>query len=78
MWSLLPKTQKRHKTLGHSPCDDSPNAAIVAVTTSGVSQLSSKNIVFCFILHIVVHGHSDTLPVVTATVAALRVSSQVV
>ncbi len=37
MWSPLPKTQRRIKTLRHSPCNDTPNAAIVAVTTCGVS-----------------------------------------
>jgi hypothetical protein len=34
--------------LRHSPCDDTPNAAMVAVTTCGVSLLSSKNVDFCF------------------------------
>jgi hypothetical protein len=30
MWSPLPKTQRHVKTLRHSPCDNTPNAAIVA------------------------------------------------
>jgi hypothetical protein len=28
MWSPLPKTQRRVKTLRHSPCDDIRNAAM--------------------------------------------------
>jgi hypothetical protein len=44
----LPKTQWRVKTLCHSPCDDTPKAATIIVTTCGVLLLSSKNIVFCF------------------------------
>ncbi len=42
------KTQRHVKMLCHSPSDDTPNAATVAVMTCGVSLLSSKNIVFCF------------------------------
>jgi hypothetical protein len=75
MWSPLPKTQRRIKMLCHSPCKDTPYAANVAVTTCGVSLLSSKNIVFVSTNHIAIHGRSNTLPVVTATVAALGVSS---
>jgi hypothetical protein len=75
MWSPLPKTQRRVKTLRLSPCDDTPNATPVAVTTYGVSLINSKNIFFVSILHFGVHGCSDTLPVVTATVAALGASS---
>jgi hypothetical protein len=37
MWSLLPKTQRCVVTLSYIPCDDTPNAATVAVTTGGVS-----------------------------------------
>jgi hypothetical protein len=70
MRSPLPKTQRRVKTLRH-PCNRTPNAAIVAVTTCGVSQLWAKNIGFCF------HTpYCDTLPVVPAAVAALGVSLQ--
>jgi len=73
MWSPLPRIQRCVKTLRHSPCDYIPNAA-VTLMTCGVSLLSSKNIGFCF-YYIAVHGHSDTLPVVKATEAALGVSS---
>jgi hypothetical protein len=48
MWSPQPKTQRRVKTLRYSPCNDTPNAATVTVTTCGVSLLSSKNIFVCF------------------------------
>ena len=75
MWSPLPQIQRNIKTLRHSPCDDTPNAANIAVTTCGVLLLCSKNIVFCFHVHIAVHGRSDPLPVFTATVVALGVSS---
>ncbi len=75
MWSPLPKTQRRVKTLRHIPCDDTPNSATIAVMTCGVSLISSKNIFFVSILHILVHGRSDTLAVVSATVVALGVSS---
>ncbi len=47
----------------------------VAVTTCGVSLLSCKNIFFGSILHLAVHGRSDTLPAVTSTVAAVGLSS---
>ncbi len=75
MWSPLPKTQRRIKLLCQSPCDDTPNAATIAVTTCGVLLVSSKILVFVSILHIVVNSHSNTLPIVTATVAALGVLS---
>ncbi len=48
MWSPLPKTQRRIKTLRHSPCDNTPNAATIDLTTCGVSLLSSNNIDFYF------------------------------
>jgi hypothetical protein len=78
MWSLLVwiplvKTQGRVKTLLYSPCDDTPIAATVAVSTGRLSL--QKIFFFVSILHIAVHGRSDTLSVVTATVAALGVSS---
>ncbi len=57
-------------TLRYSPCDDTPTAATIAVTTGGVSLLICKNIFF-FILLLAIHGHSDTPPVVTATLAAV-------
>jgi hypothetical protein len=75
MWSPLPKTQRRVNPLCHSPCDNTPNAATVDVTTCGVSLLSSKKLFFVSMLRIAVHGCSDTLPAVTAKVAALGVSS---
>jgi hypothetical protein len=37
MWSALPKTQKCDVTLSYSPCEDTPTAATIAVTTGGVS-----------------------------------------
>ncbi len=36
MWGLQPKTQKFFHTLCYSPCDDTPTAAIAAVTTGVV------------------------------------------
>ncbi len=59
----------------HSPCDDAPNAATVAVTTGRVSlqpwtpkwSMETKNIFLEFI--------SDTPYVVTATGVAFGVSS---
>ncbi len=62
MWSPLPKTQRRIKTLRHSPCDDTPYAATatVAVRTCGLWLLGSKNIFFVSILHIAVHGRSGS------------------
>ncbi len=38
----------RTKRLRHRPCDGTPNAATVSVTTGRVALLSSKNIVFYF------------------------------
>jgi hypothetical protein len=70
MWSVLPKTQRLVVTLHYSPCDDTSNAAIVALTASGVSLLICKTILFVSILPFAVHGCRDTLPVVTAMVAA--------
>jgi hypothetical protein len=70
MWISLQKTQRRVMTLRHSPLNDTPNAATVAVTACGVPKI----FLFVSILHIAVHGRSDTLPVVTATVAAWGVS----
>ncbi len=75
IWIPLPKTQRRVKTLRHRLHGDTPTAATVAVTTSRVALLSCKNIFFGSILHLAVHGRSETLPVVTVTVAALGVSS---
>jgi hypothetical protein len=64
--------------LRHSPCNDTPHAATVAVTACGVSLLSYKKILFFVsILHIAVHGHSETLPVVTATVPAFVATYQI-
>jgi hypothetical protein len=57
MWIPLPKTQRRVETLRHSPCNDTPNAATVAVSACGASPLSSKNIFVCF--H---NPHSGTWP----------------
>ncbi len=75
LWSVLPKTQRHAMTLLYSPCDDSPTAAIVAVTPGGVSLLISKNILFVSLLPLVaVHSRSDTPPIVTDTVATVRVS----
>jgi hypothetical protein len=76
MWSVLPKTQKRVKTLRYSPCDDdTPTAATVtiAVKSDGVSLLIFK----VAVLYLVVHGSESnaTPPVVTATVADVGVSS---
>jgi hypothetical protein len=42
------KNSEARKKLHHGPCDDTPYATTVAVTTCGVSLLSSKNIVFRF------------------------------
>ncbi len=50
MWSALPKTQRRVVTLCYSLCEDTPIAATVALTTSGVSLLICKNIFFVSIL----------------------------
>jgi hypothetical protein len=62
--------------LRYRPCDGTPNAATVSLTAGKVPLLSSKNYVFfIFILHSAVHGDSETLPAVTATVAALGVPS---
>ncbi len=55
VWSLFlcgVRYQKLRGALRHAlhrrPCDDTPNAATVTVTTCGVLLLSSKNIIFCF------------------------------
>jgi hypothetical protein len=63
-------------TLCYSPCDDTPTAATVAVTTGGVYRyirvpqvgVRKQNRLFLQI-------SSDTPPVVRATVAAVGVSS---
>jgi hypothetical protein len=74
IWIPLPETSRRIKTLRHRPCDGTPNAATVSVTTGRVELLISKNIVFYF--HTprcglgAVHGDSEALPLSTATVAA--------
>jgi hypothetical protein len=73
MWSPLPKSQRRIKTLRHSPCGDTPIAPTAAVTTDGVSLLVPK-ILFLFPYSTL--RRCDTLPVVTATVEALGVPSQ--
>ncbi len=70
------ETQRRIKTLRYRPCDGTPNAATVAVTTSRVSlspctALWSMKIKKKLFLEL----SSGTLPVVTATVAALGVPS---
>ena len=45
MWNALPKTRRLIVVkLRYSPCDDTPDAATVAVTACRVSLLSSKNI----------------------------------
>jgi len=75
MWSPLPKAQRHIMPLRYSPYDDTPTAATVAVTTCGVSLLSCKNIFFGSILHLAVHCFSNTLPVVTAMVAVVGLSS---
>jgi hypothetical protein len=46
MWSALPKTQRRIVYLSYSPCDDTPTAATVSLTTYGVLPLVRKNIFF--------------------------------
>jgi hypothetical protein len=61
----------------HRPCDGTPIAATISLATGRVTLLSSKNIIFIFILHSAVHGDSETLPVVTAPMAALGVPSHV-
>jgi hypothetical protein len=71
IWIPQPKTQRRVKTLRYRPYDDTPNAATLSLTTGRVALLSSKIVFFIFILHSAVHGDSETLLVVTATVAAL-------
>jgi hypothetical protein len=51
----IPKTQKCVVTLSYSPCDDTPTAATVAVTTDGVSiwpctprgSMETKKSIFC-------------------------------
>ncbi len=67
MWAALPKTQRCVKTLCYCPCDDTPTAAtvLVVVTTGGV-QYCFDNFFFCSILHLAVHGRSDTPPVVSS------------
>jgi hypothetical protein len=71
IWIPLPKTQRRVKTLRYRPCDDTPNAATVSLTTGRVALLSSKKSVYYFILHREVYGHSETLLVVIACLAYL-------
>jgi len=39
IWSALEKTQWRVKTLRYNPCEDTPTAATIAVTTGGASLL---------------------------------------
>jgi hypothetical protein len=46
MRSALPKTQKCFVTLRYSPCDNTPTAATVAVTASGVSLFICNNNLF--------------------------------
>jgi hypothetical protein len=48
-------------TLRYSPHADTPTATTVAVTKCGVLLLSCKSIFFGSILHLAVHGRSDTL-----------------
>jgi hypothetical protein len=64
-------------TLRYSPCDDTPTAATIALTTGGVSLLFCKNIFIYFHTPpcLAIHGHGDTPPVITATVAAVGVLS---
>ncbi len=44
MWSALPKIQKCVVTLCHSPRDDTPTAATIAVKTGGGNMETKKNI----------------------------------
>jgi hypothetical protein len=63
MWSALPKPQKRIVISWYSPCADTPSAATAPVTTVDIALL-------IFLLHLAIHGCSDTPHVVTATVLA--------
>jgi hypothetical protein len=47
MWRALQNSQRRVVTLRYSPCDDTPTAATVAITTGGVSLLICKYIFCC-------------------------------
>jgi hypothetical protein len=68
MLSAVPKTHKCVVTLYYSPCDDTPTAATVAVTTGGVSLRAftarkQKRKFFQI--------SKDTAPVIKATVATM-------
>jgi hypothetical protein len=65
MWSALPNTQRRVKTLRYSLCDD----------RWSIAPNLKKIFFFVSVLHLAVHGRSNTPPVVTATLAAVGVSS---
>jgi hypothetical protein len=65
------KDSGRIKTLRYSLCDNTPNAATVAVMTGGISLLICKKFLFCFHTPL----SSDTPPVVTATMVAVGVFS---
>ncbi len=65
MSSALPKTQRLIETLRYSPCDDTPTAVTVVLTTGRIALLICKHILFCFCTP------PTTTPVVTATVSAV-------
>jgi len=74
MWSALPKTHKCAVTLCYSPCDNTPTEV---VTTGGVSlrSVSQGGIRKQIRIFLIFQISSNTLPVVTATVMAVGVSS---
>ncbi len=75
MWSALRKTQRRVVTLRYSPCDDTPTAATLALTTGVVTATNLQEHFFSFltppydictaaaILHLSLQLHAVTVAV---------------
>jgi hypothetical protein len=70
MWSALPEIQRYIVTLRYSPSDNT--AATVAVTTGGGATNLQK-----YSFWFAIHGRSNTLHVITATVAAVGESGSI-
>ncbi len=76
MWSALPEIQRHTVTLRYRLSNNTPSATTVALTKSRKVEELLIYLKYSFLF--VVHGRSNTPPVVTATVEAVRESGSIV